>query len=387
MLYIKDAIMMVMMIFMIIGAIDKVCSNKRGYGAEFEKGIYATGPLILAAAAVMAISPAVAQVLSGVISPFFTAIHTDPSLFPAMLLCSDMGGYSIAMELAEYEAIGLYNGLVVAAIMGATFTFLMPLALVMLDKEDRKILVAGVLTGICCVPIGCFFGGLAMMFTPYPIGFWVVVKNLIPIGVVSLLIAFCLIRFPDGSVRVFGAVGAMISDSVILLTVAAIFQQITGIHIPFFEKMATPDSNTGFTGLDMGLLTCGRIGIVLAGAFPMVLWISRICRKPLEKLGNILEINSQSVTGFLAGSTNYAAGFGCFKGMDLKGKYLNTAFLVPGGCALGDLLGFTAGLNSDLLLPMLIGKLSGGIAALLLANILTPKMMKLFSDNGKEDKR
>ena len=92
-------------------------------------------------------------------------------------------------------------------------------------------------------------------------------------------------------------------------------------------------------------------------------------------------INEQTVTGFLASATNYAAGFGCFKNMDTKGKYLNVSFLVSGGCVLGDLLGFTAGVNSNLLLPMIIGKLSAGITALLLAHIMAPKMLSQFVSN------
>lgn len=245
-----------------------------------------------------------------------------------MLLCSDMGGYSIAMELAEYEAIGYYNGLVVAAIMGATFTFLMPLALIMLDRSDRKILIAGVLSGICCIPVGCLGGG--------------------------------------------------VSACVILLTAIGIFEQVTGISLPFLAEMAQTDAATGLTGLDMGLLTCGRIGIVLAGAFPMIRWISKVCKRPLGKLGKKLNINEYSVAGFLAGATNYAAGFGCFKDMDIKGKYLNTAFLVSGGAVLGDLLGFTAGINSDLLIPMIVGKMSAGIASVLLANWMRQRSFPNF---------
>ncbi len=374
MTYISDVIMLITMLFMAVGAVDKICGNKLGYGKEFEAGINATGPLILAAAAIMAIAPSLSQILIDFVGPFFKAINVDPSLFPAMLLCSDMGGYALATELAGNEALGLYNGLVVAGIMGATFTFVMPLALLMLDKSDLEIIVAGVLTGITAIPFGCFLGGLTMMLTPYPIGIVDLLKNTMPVVVMSVMIVLCLKYLPAFSIRIFGLLGTGISALVVALTAIAIFQQVMGVRLPFFDKMAIADSVTGLTGFDNGLLTCGKIGIVLSGAFPMVLWISRVCKKPLSKLAIVLNISESSVTGLLSSATNYAAGFGCFKDMDTRGKYLNMSFVVPAGCVLGDLLGFTAGINSDILLPMIIGKLSAGIIALLLAYKMAPKL-------------
>ena len=241
-------------------------------------------------------------------------------------------------------------------------------------------MIAGVLSGICCIPVGCLVGGLAMGMTPYPVAMGTILKNLTPIALFSVGIVLCLKLFPNGSIRIFGCLGGGVSACVILLTAIGIFEQVTGISLPFLAEMAQTDAATGLTGLDMGLLTCGRIGIVLAGAFPMIRWISKVCKRPLGKLGKKLNINEYSVAGFLAGAANYAAGFGCFKDMDIKGKYLNTAFLVSGGAVLGDLLGFTAGINSDLLIPMIVGKLSAGMAAVLLANWMAPKILSEFSE-------
>ena len=40
---INSVIMMIMMIFMLVGAIDKICGNKLGYGEKFEEGFNAMG--------------------------------------------------------------------------------------------------------------------------------------------------------------------------------------------------------------------------------------------------------------------------------------------------------------------------------------------------------
>ena len=46
--------MMIMMIFMLVGAIDKICGNKLGYGEKFEEGFNAMGPLAMSMAGVVA---------------------------------------------------------------------------------------------------------------------------------------------------------------------------------------------------------------------------------------------------------------------------------------------------------------------------------------------
>ena len=61
--------------------------------------------------------------------------------------------------------------------------------------------------------------------------------------------------------------------------------------------------------------------------------------------------------------------------MNAKSKLLNVAFAVSAAFVFGDHLGFTAGVNSDMIFPVIIGKLTAGITALILANILAPKLL------------
>ena len=53
--------------------------------------------------------------------------------------------------------------------------------------------------------------------------------------------------------------------------------------------------------------------------------------------------------------------------MTPKGKVINTAWLVPATAALGDHLGFTAGVRPDMITPVVLGKLIAGILAIALA--------------------
>jgi ethanolamine transporter len=71
--------------------------------------------------------------------------------------------------------------------------------------------------------------------------------------------------------------------------------------------------------------------------------------------------------------------------MDPKGKILNVAFAVSAAFVFGDHLGFTAGVNSQMIFPVVVGKLVAGITALILANIMSPMLLaKVKSAKGEE---
>lgn len=57
-LSVNSVIILVMMIFMIVGAVDKIRGNKHGYGEQFEEGFNAMGPLAMAMAGVRCCSSA-----------------------------------------------------------------------------------------------------------------------------------------------------------------------------------------------------------------------------------------------------------------------------------------------------------------------------------------
>lgn len=375
-LSINSVIMMIMMIFMLVGAIDKIRGNKKGYGEKFEEGFNAIGPLAISMAGVVAAAPVLATILGPIIKPIYTMVGADPSMFATTLLACDMGGYPLAMELASDEVIGNFAGLILGTMMGPTIVFTIPVALGIISKEDRSFLGAGVLAGMITIPIGCIVGGLAMSaMTPYKISFARIMINLIPVIVIAALIVVGLWFAPAKMISGFNVFGSGVTILITILTAIAIFEQITGIMFPLFDVMATPDE-TGMTPLNSGLLTCGQIGIVLVGAFPMVEWITRTFGSVLKKVGGVLGINEQASAGMVATLANNIATFNIMGEMDPKGKILNVAFAVSAAFVFGDHLGFTAGVNQDMVTPVIIGKLVAGITALIVANILAPKLLE-----------
>lgn len=78
-LSVNSIIIFIMMIFMLIGAVDRIRGNRWGYGQQFEEGFHAIGPMMLAMAGVIAAAPVLAIVLKPVIVPIYQLIGADRS--------------------------------------------------------------------------------------------------------------------------------------------------------------------------------------------------------------------------------------------------------------------------------------------------------------------
>lgn len=382
---INSVIMMIMMIFMLVGAIDKICGNKLGYGEKFEEGFNAMGPLAMSMAGVVAAAPVLSMLLGPILKPIYGIFGASPAMFATTLLACDMGGYPLAMQLAEGDvAIGNFAGLILGTMMGPTIVFTIPVALGIIKKEDRGYLGAGVLAGLITVPIGCIVGGLMMntLAPEYHLNFITIIQNLIPVIIIAALIVLGLWFAPGPMINGFNKFGTGVTIVITALTAIAVFEQITGIMFPVFHIMVENPAD-GSRGLDSGLLTCGQIAIVLIGAFPMVKWITRTFGKALEKVGGALGMNETGSAGMVANLANNIAMFNILGDMNPKGKLLNVAFAVSAAFVFGDHLGFTAGNNPDMIFPVVVGKLVAGITAVVLASFLSPKLLSKIESAKK----
>ena len=378
---INSVIIFIMMIFMLVGAIDQMRGNKKGYGEKFEEGFNAMGPLAMAMAGVVAAAPVLAIILKPVIVPLYNLVGADSSMFATTLLACDMGGYPLAMQMAADETIGNFSGLILGTMMGPTIVFTIPVALSIIKKEDRPYLGAGVLAGLITIPIGCIVGGLAMNMTPYKIGIGTILVNLIPVIIIAALIVAGLWFATEKMINGFNVFGKWVTIIITALTAIAVFEYQTGIQFPLFNLMV--DDGAGGVPLEDGLLVCGQIAVVLIGAFPMVEWITRTFGKALGALGGMLGMNEQASAGMVANLANNIAMFNILGEMNPKGKLLNVAFAVSAAFVFGDHLGFTAGANKEMIFPVIVGKLVAGITAIILANILAPKLLEKVNSVSK----
>lgn len=352
---INEIIIYIMVAFAALGAIDKIIGNRFGLGEKFEEGIMAIGALALSMVGIIALAPVIAELLKPVVVPLFGILGADPAMFAGSILANDMGGAPLAQALALSEDAGNFGGLIIGAMMGPTIVFTIPVALGIIEEDDRKYLATGVLAGVITIPIGALAGGLAAGYS-----LSMIFRNLIPIILFAIIIALGLWKFETAMIKGFTWFGKFVVAVITLGLGLSIIEALTGIVII-----------PGMNPIHEGFEVVADISIVLAGAFPLVYVITKIFRNPLLKLGKLLNMNEVAAAGLVASLANSIPMFGMLKDMDKRGKVLNVAFAVSAAFVFGDHLGFTAGFNSEMIFPMIIGKLVGGITAILVALWIT----------------
>jgi ethanolamine transporter len=276
-------------------------------------------------------------------------------MFAGTLLACDMGAGPLALQITENRDAALLGGVITGSMLGATLVFTIPVAMGILRQEDRPAMAKGILCGIVTIPLGVLAGGITAGF---PLG--MVLRNLIPIVLIAALIALGLWKAENAMVRGFGAFGKGVVAVVTAGLGAAILEELTGFTlIP------------GLAPLSEGFATVGAIAIVLAGAFPLVAVLTKVLSRPLRKVGEIIGINDVAAAGIIASLANSIATFGMVKDMNRRGKVVAIAFAVSGAFVFGDHLGFTAGFAPEMLTAVILGKLTGGFSAVVLALWLT----------------
>ena len=352
-----EILIAIMAVFAILGALDRIFGNRFGLGQEFENGILAMGSLAMAMIGIICLAPVLANILKPVVVPVYNFLGADGAMFAGTILACDMGGGALAKELTTDAQAAALGGVITGSMLGATVVFTIPVAMGILQEDDRPFLAKGILCGVVTVPIGVLVGGLVAGFPPL-----MVLRNLIPIVLIALIIALGLWKFEKGMIKGFGLFGKGIIALITVGLVCAIVEALTGfVIIP------------GLAPISEGFETVGAIAIVLAGAFPLVYAITKLLKKPLLKLGKVLGVNDTAAAGLIASLANSIATFDMMKNMDKRGKVVNVAFAVSAAFVFGDHMGFTAGFAPEMLPAVIVGKLAGGVSAVAVALLLTRK--------------
>lgn len=334
-----------------LGALDHLTGDRLHLGGKFHEGLMAMGPLALSMAGIMALVPLISSFVAPAVVPFFDFIGADPSLFAGILLPIDMGGYSMALDLAQDSQLGLLSGCVLSTMMGCTLVFNIPVGLGLISKDDVQPFSLGMLCGFVTIPLGFFAAGLVM-----GIDLALLVRNTVPIAVVSALLMVGIAKAPRAMVRGFTVFGRIVAALSVVGLVLGASTQLLGV--PLVSQMAP---------LDEGLLTVARIGVTLAGAYVLVELLSRLLRRPLSAVGAKLGIGSGATLGVLACLAHAIPMYQGLKGFSERGKVVACAFSVSGSYMLASNLAFLAGVQPQMMAPMLVAKLVAGTTALALA--------------------
>lgn len=344
----------IMLGFSILGGIDRILGNRLGLGERFEKGFLLLGNLALSMIGMIVLAPLIAQWLAPCFDWVYNVLHIDPSVIPASVFSNDMGGAPLAKEVAHNEKLGLLNGLVVSSMMGCTLSYSIPYALGVVKKEVQPDMFFGILCGIVTIPVGGIVSGLV-----YGIGIAPLLMNMLPLVLLSALIACGLLFLQNFTVKVFGILGIAMRALITVGLLLGIFQFLTGIELI-----------KGLGDIREGADICFNAAVTLSGAFPLMHLVSKILAKPLQWLGKVLKINRESAMGFISSLVTNATTFEMMNTMDPKGVVLNSAFLVSAAFVFGGALAFTMAFDESWIFGMILGKLISGVTAVILAVLL-----------------
>lgn len=349
---INQIIMYVMALGVLLGGIDRILGNRFGYGEKFENGFHLLGPVALSMAGIICLAPLLSAGLGSIIGPFCRILHLDPGMFGS-LLAIDMGGYQMAMDLAEHPDIGRFSGIIVSSMFGCTIVFTIPVGLATIKPDDRPYFTHGILLGFIAMPFAVLAGGLVLGLGILEI-FW----NCVPIFLISGLLSVGVIRKPDAMMKGFQSFSRIIESIAILgLTLAAV-SHLTGISI--LQKMPS---------LLEAMETVSSICIVMLGSMPLAELLQRMMKRPFIQIQKKTGLNGAATTALLLGMVSTTPALAMIPEMDKRGKVVCSSCLVCYVGVFGAHLAFTMGLEPEMVPALLtakaVGAILGGSIALL----------------------
>lgn len=365
---VSQIIVYIMVFFMALAAIDRMFGSKFQLGNEFEEGFNAMGPLALGMGGIMVTADLIGIVLTPTVGKLFSMVGADPCMAGSLILSIDTGGYALAHAIQPDNAdIANFSAIILASMMGPTIAFGIPVALGILEKKDHRFIGLGTMSGIICIPFACIIGGVVAGFD-----MGMVLINMVPVLVFAVIIALGLRFAPNAMMKGFSWFAKFMIAYLSFFLALAIVQELTPIHL--IELLPLNDV----------WLVCGAISMMLAGAYPFVKVITRVLGGPLGKIGKLIGVNDVSIAGFIACLANSIPAYNLVKDMDNKGKVLNIAFACCAAFALGDHLGFCAGVEPDLVAAMVAAKVGGGILCILSALFFCKLNAKMLEETPEQ---
>lgn len=328
-------------------------------GKKFQEGFAMSGQMFLSIAGIMTIAPFLAQCLKPAVVPIFRAIGADPAVFAGILGC-DMGGYPLAVSLAESQDVAKMMGLAPAAMLGGTLTFSIPVARAMLDDERFHMYSRGVLAGLFTIPFGGVAGGAVQGLS------WeVILINHIPISILAALVMLGFRFCPERLVRIVDLFGKLITKIGIIGLAAGGVTYLTEVTIipgmpSVMESMET---------------VCGMV-LILAGSLPLLDLFNRLLQIPLERAGRRIGMKAADMSGLVFTLASGVPAFAMMKDMSKRGIIVNGAWNVACVGLLGSQIGFVLQEVPEMLLPFVAAKLTAGVLTLVISLGMTGKIRK-----------
>lgn len=350
---INRIIMWVMAFGAVVGGLDRAFGNRFGYGDKFEKGFQMLGNVGLSMAGIICLAPALGKGIRFLVGPVCNALKMDPSIFGS-LLAIDMGGYSLAVDLAKDPQLGLYAGIIISSMFGATLVFHIPVGVGFLGERDESFM-KGILLGLATMPGALLVGGLAMGLELGRI-LW----NSLPVFLLSAALAVGILKAPGAMMRGFKAFARVIRAMATLGLTAAAVTHMTGFVL--LDTMPP---------LQEAMKVAVSIGIVMLGGMPLAELLRRLLKVPFRWIGDRTGIDGAGTSAVLVALVSATPALAMLPQMNRRSRVVVAAFLVNGVCIIGSHFAFCQSVAPESVGALLAAKLVGGILAVTVALICT----------------
>lgn len=378
---IGQVVIYIMMFFVLTGAGAYIVTPKSEFGQEFKEGILSIGHIFLPVGGVMVLVPLLVQSINATVAKFYAWLHSDPGM-AAGFIAGDMGGYQLAYELSGSHSAWIM-AFAATFTCGSTIVFSIPVGLAMIDRRDHKYMALGIMSGLLAIPFAVFVVTLILLSTgvplretidttgpgtrPFDLPLSEILLNLVPLTIIMVVIALALRFLTDKTITVFLIFGRGLEIVLTAGLALAIVEYFTGIFTTLFGSWPLApfiaDADDQFRALEIA----GYIGVMLAGAFPMVYAIRKGLSKPLSRFGSKIGVSPEGMSGFLAATANVQALFRIIRIMPPKDKVLTIAYCVCAAFLIGDHLAFTANFQPSMIAALMGGKFFGGVLAVFFA--------------------
>ena len=376
----------------LVGCFASIFKEGSQLGKEFLGGFEAIGSIFIPVAGIMASAPYLTWFVSKIFGPLYSLVGADPAMAATTFIAVDMGGYQLAEALAATKESWIM-AMMTGYMAGATIVFSIPVALKMIQKEDRRYLAMGEMVGFITIPVGVLVSSVIIALTnpmiretittngeaTYQLGlsFLLIFRNLVPLVIICGAIALGLYFIPEKMIKGFNVFGKVMDSALRIVLALCVVEYFTGVFSKIFGTWGFEPIIADEVDINRALEIAGYIGIMLCGAFPMVYLIKTYLAKPLDAIGRKLGLSVDATTGILAATANVLALFAIVKDMRPNDKVKCIAYSVCCAFLIGDHLAFCANFQPTLIFPVMIGKLCGGCLAVYIATqFLKHKVLK-----------
>ena len=345
---------MIMLIFALIGFIDKMFSLKWGLSETFDKGLLTMGSLSVSIIGIYCIGMTFVQNHIDFISQLNDILFFDSSVLIGSLLAPDMGGYPIVSQMTSNVGMIVFSGVLLSSTLGCTISFQLPIFLSFLEEKEIDTLMKGFIIGIITIPVGMLF---SYPFLDMELSVFLI--NLLPIFIICIIAAVLIITLPKYTVKIL----SIFANVIKALSYFLFLLVILGLYIPSLQYAP-------LSLVQESTLMVLKMIVVICGSMVLSEIILKYGSKYIQYIADKLSVNKESVIGFILNCASSLAMLPLYSKMNKKGKLMNAAFSVSGAYVFGGQLGFIAGVSNDSVTVYVLIKLLCGILAVLLINII-----------------